>query len=145
MQIRLRTPGGVRAQQLGLDAQDVAVAAAEVQHRLDAGLLLDELAGDLRAHARAGARAVGHVDAVDAAPAAHSRAPSISFAASTPRGGRISTKATNPPAASFAPSLDFSASGTVGKRLRLGGRFLDGDAQARGGRAAASAPPPGSA
>ena len=62
---------GVRAQQFRLDAEDVAVAAAEVQHRLDARLLLDELAGHLGAHARAGARAVGHVDAVDAVLGAH--------------------------------------------------------------------------
>ena len=58
--------GGVRAQQLRLNAQDVAVAAAEVKHRFDAGLLLNQLAGHLRAHTGAGARTVGHVDAVDA-------------------------------------------------------------------------------
>ena len=69
---------GVRAQQLGLDAQNVAVAAAEVNHRFDAGLALDELAGDLRAHAGAGARAVRNVDAIDAG-AAHSFAPAISL------------------------------------------------------------------
>ena len=38
MQIRLRTPAAWRAQQFRLDAQDIAVAAAEVDHRLDAGL-----------------------------------------------------------------------------------------------------------
>ncbi len=32
----------VRAQQFGLDAENVAVAAAEVQHGLDPGLLLDQ-------------------------------------------------------------------------------------------------------
>ena len=56
----------MRAQQLGLDAQDVAVAAAEMVHRLNAGVPLDELAGDLRAHAGAGARPIRHVDAIDA-------------------------------------------------------------------------------
>src|ERR1035441_7162838 len=40
-------PRGVRAQQLRLDAQNVAVAAAEVAHRLDAGVLLNQLAGYL--------------------------------------------------------------------------------------------------
>ena len=49
----------MRAQQFALDAEDIAVAAAEVIDGFDAGMLLDELAGDLRAHARAGARAVG--------------------------------------------------------------------------------------
>ena len=58
--------GGVRAEQFRLDAEDVAVAAAEVVHRLDAGVLLNQLAGHLRAHAGAGARTVRHVDAVDA-------------------------------------------------------------------------------
>ncbi len=66
--------GGVRAQQFGLDAQNVAVAAAEVEHGLDAGVPLDELAGDLRAHAGAGARAIGNVDGVDAGFAAAARA-----------------------------------------------------------------------
>ena len=74
MQIRLRTPDRVRAQQLGLNAENVAVAAAEVVHRLDAGLLLDQLAGDLGAHAGAGARTVGNVDAIDAVLGTESRA-----------------------------------------------------------------------
>src|SRR5689334_21045649 len=43
---------------------------------------------------------------------AQRRAPSISREASTPRGGRISTKATNLPSASLPPSRDFSAIGT---------------------------------
>ena len=56
---------GVGAQQFALDAQNIAVAAAEVQHGFDFGMLLDELAGDLRAHAGAGAGAIRHVDAID--------------------------------------------------------------------------------
>ena len=44
----------VRAQQFALNAQNIAVAAAEVVDGLDAGLLLDELAGNLGAHAGAG-------------------------------------------------------------------------------------------
>ena len=56
---------GVRSQQLALDAQNVPVAAAEMQHRLDPGVLLNQLAGHLRAQPRAGARAVRHIDAVD--------------------------------------------------------------------------------
>ena len=74
MQIRLRTPRRVRPQQLRLDSQDVAVAAAEVVHRLDASMLLDQLACDLRAHARAGAWAVWYVDAIDAMLCAQPRA-----------------------------------------------------------------------
>ena len=35
----------VGAQQLGLNAENIAVAAAEVIHRFDAGVLLDQLAG----------------------------------------------------------------------------------------------------
>src|ERR1022692_3856060 len=51
--------------------------------------------------------------------AAHSLAPAISLEASTPRGGRISTNATNFPAASLAPSCDFSAMGTFGMACAL--------------------------
>ena len=87
---------GMGAEQLALDAEGVAVAAAEVEHGFDPGLLLDELAGDLRAQTGAGTRAVGDVDAIDAGGFAEA-APAISFEASTPRGGRISTKATNCP------------------------------------------------
>ena len=56
----------MRAQKLALDAQGVAVPAAEMKHRFDPGVLLDQLAGDLRAQARARARSVRNVDAVDA-------------------------------------------------------------------------------
>ena len=59
-------PDGVRAEQFRLDPENVAVAAAEVHHGFDAGLLLDELAGDLSAQPRAGARPVWHIDAIDA-------------------------------------------------------------------------------
>src|SRR5579883_1075893 len=58
--------GRVCAEQLGLDAEDVAIAAAEVENRLDTGMLLDELTGDLRTQAGTRARAIRHVDAVDA-------------------------------------------------------------------------------
>ena len=74
MQIRLRTPEAVRAQQFALDAENIAVAAAEVEDGLDAGLLLNQLAGDLRAHTGAGARTVGNVDAIDAVVGAQFRA-----------------------------------------------------------------------
>ena len=51
---------------------------------------------------------------------AHSCAPAISRDASTPRGGRISTNATNLPAASFAPELAISrATGTVASACAL--------------------------
>ena len=60
---------------------------------------------------------------------AQSRAPAISRAASTPRGGRISTNATNLPAASFAPSLRFLRHGRRRQRLRLGFRLLYRDLQ----------------
>ena len=74
MQIRLRTPTRMRAQQLGLNTQNIAVAAAEVIHRFDAGLLLEQLAGHLGADARAGPRTVRDVDAIDAVFGAKFRA-----------------------------------------------------------------------
>src|ERR1039458_3878885 len=51
-------PPPVPPKQFALDAEDMAVAATEVVDGLDAGQFLDHLAGDLRAHARAGARAI---------------------------------------------------------------------------------------
>ena len=54
------------AKQVGLDAENVAVAAGVVQDRLDAGVLLNLDAEALGAHARRGAGRVGHVDGVDA-------------------------------------------------------------------------------
>ena len=57
---------GRAGQQVGLHADQVAVAAAEVQDRLDAGLLLDALGGDQRRDPRTGPRAVGDVDRIDA-------------------------------------------------------------------------------
>ena len=45
-----------------------------MHHGFDFRLLLDQLAGDLRAHAGAGARTVGHVDAIDAGGLAQLRA-----------------------------------------------------------------------
>ena len=45
--------------------------------------------------------------------ALQSAAPAISLEASTPRGGKISTKDTNLPAASFAPSWDLSLTGIL--------------------------------
>src|SRR5579875_1965803 len=65
-------------------------------------------------------------------PAAlQSLAPSISRAASTPRGGRISTKATKCPAASFAPSELFWAAGTFFHGLRTRRGRLDHHAMRR--------------
>ena len=60
---------GRRAEQVGLDAEHVAVAAGVVQDRVDAGVLLDLNAEALGAHAGGGAGRVGHVDGVDAEPA----------------------------------------------------------------------------
>ncbi len=57
---------GRSPQQVRLDAENVAVAAGVMQNRLDAGVLLNLDAEALRAHARRGARRVGHVDGVDA-------------------------------------------------------------------------------
>ena len=51
-----------------------AVAAGVMQNRLDAGVLLNLDAEALRAHARRGARRVGHVDGVDAELRQQSRA-----------------------------------------------------------------------
>src|SRR5581483_436420 len=66
--------GGLGAEQFGLDAEDVAVAATKMVDGFDTGLLLDQLASDLSAQAGAGARAIGHVDAVDAGQGAETRA-----------------------------------------------------------------------
>ena len=55
----------VGAQQVRLDPQQVPVAAGVVKDGVDADLRLHEHAQRLRAHARRGARAVGHVDRVD--------------------------------------------------------------------------------
>ncbi len=52
------------AEQVGLDAQHIPVAARVVQNRLDAGVLLDLDAEALRAHAGRRARRIGHVDGV---------------------------------------------------------------------------------
>ena len=57
---------GVRAEQIGLDAQQVAVAARVVQQRFDARLLLDQHGERQGADARAGALAVRDVDHVHA-------------------------------------------------------------------------------
>ena len=62
----LRTPIDMRAEQVGLHAEQVPIAAGVVEDRLDAGLLLDEHRRRQRAHPRAGARAVGDVDQIDA-------------------------------------------------------------------------------
>src|ERR1017187_4752121 len=59
-------PGRMGAEQFRLDPQDIAVAAAEVVHGFNSGMLLDQLTGHLRAHAGAGAGAVGDIDAIDA-------------------------------------------------------------------------------
>ncbi len=64
----------MRAQQLGLNSQDVPVAAAKMIDRFDAGLLLEQLAGHLGADARAGPRTVRDVDAIDAVFCAKFRA-----------------------------------------------------------------------
>ena len=59
-------------------------------------------------------------------PAAlHSLAPSISLEASTPRGGRISTNATNFPDGQLLAELALVAHGNVGQSLGLGLRFFD--------------------
>ena len=60
-------PHRVRAEQIGLDAEQVPIAAGVVQQRLDAGLLLDQDRERQGADARAAAQRVGNVDDVDAA------------------------------------------------------------------------------
>ncbi len=57
---------GGAGQQVGLHADEVAVAAAEVEDCLDARLPLNVVRGNQRGDARAGPRAVGDVDRVDA-------------------------------------------------------------------------------
>ena len=56
----------VRAEQVRLHADHVAVTAGVVKNRFDAGLLLHHDRGGERAHAPGGPRAVGHVDEIDA-------------------------------------------------------------------------------
>src|SRR5436305_1241495 len=53
-------------EKFGLNAQNISVAAAEMEHRFDLGFLLNQLAGDLRAESRAGAWTVRYIDAVNA-------------------------------------------------------------------------------
>ncbi len=67
-----------------------------MQNRLDAGVLLNLDAQALRAHARRGARRVGHIDGVHA-ELRQQRAPSISLVQSMPLGGTISTSVTKLP------------------------------------------------
>ena len=66
------------AQQFGLNAQDIAIAAAEMKYRFDSRLLLDELASDLRAQTGAGTGAIRNIDAIDAVLSAQ-LAPAISL------------------------------------------------------------------
>ena len=87
MQIRLRSADGGRAQQVGLDAEHVAVAAGVVQHRLDAHLLLDQDGQRLVAHARRGPRGVGNVDGVHADGLQEARAFEFLGARRCPWGG----------------------------------------------------------
>ena len=79
MQIRLRTPTVCAPSSSDWMPRMLRSRQQKWLHGFDAGLLLDELAGDLRAHAGAGARAVGHVDAVDAVLRRSSLAP-VDFA-----------------------------------------------------------------
>ncbi len=67
MQIRLRTPAVCAPSSSLWMPRILRSRQQKCSHRLDSGLLLDQLAGDLRAHAGAGARTVRHVDAIDAA------------------------------------------------------------------------------
>ena len=57
---------GRGAEQVRLNAEDIAIAAGVVENGFDAGVLLNLDAEALRAHARRGAGRVGHVDGVDA-------------------------------------------------------------------------------
>ena len=57
----------VRAQQIGLDTEEIPIATGVMQQRFDSGLLLDEHRQRQRADARARALAVGNADQVDAA------------------------------------------------------------------------------
>ena len=101
----------VRAEQVRLDAEQVAVAARILEQRLDAGLLADEGGQRQRADARAAAGRVRHEHQVDACRPA-SRAAATASAVACPRGGTSSTPVTKVPAASFAPSADLSARAT---------------------------------
>ena len=92
-------------------------------HGFDAGLLLDQLAGDLGAHAGAGARAVGNVDAVDAV--LRRSGGRLRFRARRPRRAAAESprrrRTCRPPA--WRRACDFSATGTGASawdaRLRL--------------------------
>ncbi len=65
MQIKFRTPTACAPEKFGLNAQNIAVAAAEMEHGLDSDLTLNELAGDQRAEPGARPRPIRDVNAID--------------------------------------------------------------------------------
>ncbi len=73
MQMRLRIPTAWAPSSSDWMPRMIAVAAAEVEHGFDSRLLLNQLARDLGAHARAGPWPVRDVDAVDAVCGAQPR------------------------------------------------------------------------
>ena len=64
---QIANPGRVGGEQVRDQPEEVPVAAAHVEDRLDAGLALEDLAYGVVAHPGGGARPVGDVDHVDAA------------------------------------------------------------------------------
>ena len=115
MQIRYAHPRH-GSQEFRLHAQDVPVAATEMQNRFNAGLLLNDLAGYLGTQTSAGARPIGHVDAIDTVLFAKLRASHFLGRVHSARGQNLN-ESHNLPAASLAPNWLFSATGTLEELL----------------------------
>src|SRR5579862_9692718 len=64
----------IRAQEFALNAQNISIAATEMEDSFDFCLLLNKLASDLSAHAGAGARTIRDIDAIDTGGLAKLRA-----------------------------------------------------------------------
>ena len=122
MPSRLRKPERVRAQQVGLDPQQVAIAARVLEQRLDSALLRHQDREGQGAQPCAAARAIR-----ESSPRRHlgrcsSRAAASASAASCPRGGGTSTMVTKRPSDKRCARPDFSARGDRGLRVRLAGQ-----------------------
>ena len=124
MQIRLRTPAACAPSSSDWMPRMLRSRQQKWIHRLDAGLLLDQLAGDLRAHACAGARTVGDVDAVDARVGAAPRAVDFARSIHTARRQDFDERDELARGQLRARACDFSATGTGARACALACRLL---------------------